>query len=146
MISVFCLVCLNISSFFTPQEHCRFQNTSLAASFVSFFLCFAFFLCCQERLKIHLEVYMQHEISHSLGCLMSVFLARSALRKDLSSLVCKLCHFAICLCCSPSFTEKSSSLPLLANQGSRHGTALCPREMRVSVRKGSRSHPFMACV
>lgn len=124
MISVFCLVCLNISSFFTPLEHCRFQNTSLAASFVSFFLCFAFFLCCQERLKIHLEVYMQHEISHSLGCLMSVFLARSALRKDLSSLVCKLCHFAICLCCSPSFTEKVKlpSTPCKSGQQARHCT------------------------
>lgn len=76
---------------------------------------------------------MQREISHSLGCLMSVFLARSALRKDLSSLVCKLCHFAICLCCSPSFTEKVKLSSTPCNQGSSRGTALCPHEMHVCL-------------
>lgn len=47
------------------------------------------------------------------SCLMSVFLARSNLRKDcdLSSLKCKLCHFVICLCCSLSFTENFKLSP-----------------------------------
>lgn len=86
---------------------------------------------------------MQREISHSLGCLMSVFLARSALRKDLSSLVCKLCHFAICLCCSPSFTEKVklSSTPCKSGQQPWH-CAVPSQNAFVSVGKESRSQPL----
>lgn len=141
MILVFSLVPLSLSSLIIPQEHCGFQNIFLAALF-----CF-FFLCCQECLKNHLEVYMQYEISHSLGCFMSLFLARSALRKDLSSLVCELCHFAICLCCSPSFTEKVKLSSIPCKSGQQPWLFTVPAwNAWVSVGRGSRSHPFIADV
>lgn len=147
MIWIFSLVPLNISFLFIPQEHCRFQKTFLAASRVNFFLCFIFFSLLSRMSKDSSGgVYATWDFSQFGLPYVCVFSKVSSEKGFVFSCMWALsfCHLFVL---SPSFTERVnlSSTPCKSGQWPWHCTVPTWNAC-VPVGKGSRSHPFLACV